>query len=406
MIASQPAAHPAAEAGRQRWNFLHLYGDAVWAGLGYGSVLTFPAVYAARLGAAEWQMSLLSAMPPLAILLLAIPASRWLERQPLIRTLARTFFWQRLMWFALVPLPALFPPAGQITAILLIHLAVALTSAIGHVAWGMMLGAVIPPEWRGRILGRRGAIIAGTAAATLLGCGRLLTKVAFPLNYQIVFGLGAASLLMTSYHIGRLRLADPAAAAGARPAPTLVRWDLVRGPFGRFLVAYFLFYAGQAFTTPLYPLLYVREMGLPDEWVSRATMLNYATVLAGSLLLSRLSTRYGHRAVLVGAAALFSVSPLLMASASHANVVFWSGALLAGLGLVLMWTTLTTRLLERVPDDDRPAYIALHAVTWQLGWLAGSALGPALSAGLGLRPALLVDSALLAVTAWLIWRWA
>jgi Na+/melibiose symporter-like transporter len=414
MRASPVARTPTAETadGLRGRNFLHLYGDAFWAGIGYGSVLTFASVYAARLGAVEWQLGLLSAMPPLTILLLAAPAARWLEGRPLIRTLAGTFFVQRLMYLALIPLPWLFASPGQIGAILLIHFAVALTSAVGHVAWGTMLGAVIPPEWRGRILGRRGAIIALNAALTLLACGRLLTDARFPLNYQIVFGVGALSMLMTSVHISRLRVAPGPLAAPAEAAPKnglrhpLWRLDLARGPFGRLLGAYFLFYAFQAFTIPLYPLLYVREMRLADQWVSTATMLNYATVLVTSLLLGQLSARAGRRAVLVSAAALFSLSPLLMAGAQSADGLFWMGALLNGLGTTLAWTILVDGLLERIPADDRPGHIALHAITWQLAWLAGSAQGPALSAGLGLRPALACASAGLVLAAGLLWRWA
>lgn len=50
---------------------------------------------------------------------------------------------------------------------------------------------------------------------------------------------------------------------------------------------------------------------------------------------------------------------------------------------------LVNRLMERVPDDDRPAHMAIHNLALNLGILLGSLLGPSLAAGFDLRGAML-----------------
>jgi predicted MFS family arabinose efflux permease len=50
--------------------------------------------------------------------------------------------------------------------------------------------------------------------------------------------------------------------------------------------------------------------------------------------------------------------------------------------------------MERVPEDDRPAHMALHNLALNLGILSGSALGPLLGNWIGLRETLLLAAGL------------
>ncbi len=62
------------------------------------------------------------------------------------------------------------------------------TLAIGFNA---MFAEVVPEEWRAEVVGKRNAILAVSMTVSTLLSGKLLDLFAFPLNYQIVFGLGA-----------------------------------------------------------------------------------------------------------------------------------------------------------------------------------------------------------------------
>ena len=62
--------------------------------------------------------------------------------------------------------------------------------------------------------------------------------------------------------------------------------------------------------------------------------------------------------------------------------------------------------MERTPEDDRPAYMALHNLSLNLGILLGSMAGPLLAARLGLRDAMLVSAGLRFFAGLLFVLWA
>ncbi|HRQ14378.1 MAG TPA: hypothetical protein PK205_13820, partial [Promineifilum sp.] len=68
-----------------RKNFNHFILDIAWFGVLNGSAIAFIAVYATRLGASTFQISLLNASPAVVNLMFALPAGRWLQNQPISR---------------------------------------------------------------------------------------------------------------------------------------------------------------------------------------------------------------------------------------------------------------------------------------------------------------------------------
>ena len=86
-------------------NFWHLYWDVAWFGLLFGSTISFLAVFAARLGAAGWQLALLTAGPAMVSVMFTLPAGSWLEKRDLGRAVTKTAVWHRMVYLVLVPLP-------------------------------------------------------------------------------------------------------------------------------------------------------------------------------------------------------------------------------------------------------------------------------------------------------------
>jgi len=88
-----------------RSNFIHFYLDIGWFGILSGSAINFINIYVTRLGATGYQIGLLGAVSALVSLLIAIPASRWLEK----RNTGRAVFWSsvfyRIGFLLWIPLP-------------------------------------------------------------------------------------------------------------------------------------------------------------------------------------------------------------------------------------------------------------------------------------------------------------
>jgi len=405
----------------QRTNFKHLYADVAWYGLLAGSTIAFVAVFAARLGANSFQISLLAAGPALINLVFSIPAGHWLEN----RSLTRASFWaaglHRVGYVLLIPLPWLLTNRLQIWAIVLITLLMSIPGTLLAIAFNAMFADAVPPDKRGELVSNRTALTSMIMTIATLVSGQILVweRIAFPLNYQIVFLLGALGAMMSTYHLSRIRLSDdgeplranrllrdwarpgllrftdsfrtPAGLrfltrSGGKP---LLRLDLLRSFYGPFLFAYLVFYIFQYIPIPLFPLFSVYDLGLSDSAISLGSSLFYVLVFLTSIRLGNVLARFGNKNLLVIGAVLYSTYPLFLGLANDIRL-FLVGSIVGGVAWAVVNTSMLNRLMEVVPEDDRPAYMALHNLAMNLGILIGSFIGPIMGGMFGLRLTLLI----------------
>jgi len=393
-----------------RFNFRQLYADIFWYGLLAGSTVLFLPIFATRLGATSFQIGLLTAGPAVLNLLVSLPMGHWLEDRPIIRATFQAAIWARIGYVALVVLPWLWPATRLVDVLLVLTIAMSLPGSLVAISFNSMFATVVPPEWRGHVVGRRTALIAISQTATSLVCGRLLDWIDSPLSYQIVFGIGVVGAVTSAYYLGRIKASHADTPARSEPqaavrtpdslsdsrsskGKSLLRPDLLLGSFGPFMLAYLFFYVAQFMPIPLFPLAAVRELHLTDGQISLGSVLFYALMLPAAMRLDRATRRQGHRRVLIVSAALYMVYPLLVGLAGDVTM-YWAASLLGGGVTGYLLGALTNRLMEQVPADDRPAHMALHNIVLNLGVLGGSMLGPALGDWLGLRSALLIGAGL------------
>jgi MFS family permease len=178
-----------------------------------------------------------------------------------------------------------------------------------------------------------------------------------------------------------------------RAGKPLLRLDLLRSSFGPFMAAYLLFYTFQYLPLPLFPLTIVRSLKLSDGIISLGNGIFYLSMFLVSLRLGRVSGRFSNRRILVVSAFLYGLYPLLIGLAKGPGL-YLLASLEGGSVWALISAALINRLMERVPEDERPAHMALHNLTLNLGILAGSLAAPFLSLQIGLQPALLIGAGL------------
>jgi MFS family permease len=382
-----------------RSNVRHLNLDVLGYGVLAGSTLAFLAVYAAHLGASGFQVGLLTAAPAFVNLAFSMPAARWLQRREVFRATYSSSVWHRIAYFFLLPLPWILAPAHQVWALVALVAVMSVPGTLLAIAFNAMFAEAVPAGWRGQVAGRRNAVVAASLTATSVACVALLEALTFPGNYTLVFALGTIGAMLSSYHLGRLRppprpdVSAAEATAGDKARTRLLRPDLLRGPFGPFIGAYLLFYAIQYIAIPIFPLFWIQELRLSDGAISLGNALFYTGMVVGSLRLGRWSAQHGHRRLLVVGALIYGAYPLLN-GLTRGVAVFWVASGLGGAIWGVLNAALLNRLLERVPEDDRPAHMALHNIALNLGILVGSLFGPMLAGWAGLRPALLVAAGL------------
>jgi MFS family permease len=417
----------------QRRNYHYLYADIGWFGVLAGSTTAFLGIYLARIGANSLQVGLLSAGPAIINLFFSLPAGHWLENQPLIRQTFQSSVWQRLAYALLIPLPWLFAYTGQIWATVLLTLLMSIPGTVLAIAFNALFADLVPPEARAGVVGRRNAIFAIVVTLTTLAAGQILVRVNFPYNYQIIFLLGAVGALMSSYQLARLRKVGQTPPRVLRPlgdlawpgtprfidslrhppmlrlltrshGQSLLRLDLLRGSFGVFMLAYFLFYTFQYVPLPLFPLFYVNELKLSDAIISLGSAVFYIMMTLVSLRIHVLSDRIGNRWMLILGSLTFCIYPLILFFA-HGADLFWLASLVGGVVWAILNTGLVNRLMERVPEHDRPAHMAIHNLALNLGILLGSLMGPLFTGWLGLREMMLVGAGVRFLGGVLLWIW-
>ena len=419
----------------QSANFIHLYWDVAWFGVAFGSTLSFLAVFAARLGAAGWQIGLLSAGPALVNALVTLPAGRWLEARPLGRAVVQTAAWQRLGFFLMIPLPLLLPDSLKVWAVLMLSLLMAIPGTALAIGFNALLATAVPPEARGRVVGRRNSLLAGAIMVAFVLSGWTLDLLPFEWGYATVFALGALGGGLSTYHLSRIQVppipqfqirplqdrAQPGRGTGLsgdapqrmsigmrlwlrwRPAP----WGLMSSISPQFwwvMLAFFLFHFSQLLPTALFPLFWVREVRLSDGEIGWVNAVFYLTMLLVSPLLEPLTRRLGnHRLVVVGSILLASY-PLITALSSGLALLLVA-SVAGGTIWAILSGALVNRLLEVTPEDKRPSHLALYNLALNVAMLSSTMLGPLLADVVGLREALFIITVLRVGSGLAMARW-
>ena len=399
-----------------RHNFIHLLLDIGWYGVLNATTMTFLTIYATRIHARADQIGLISAIPALMTMLFALPAGVYLKKRSLTKSAIRLGIVHRSFYFLLVLLPFIANQQNQVSMILLITVIMFIPYSAFSMAFNALFGATVPIEWRGYYAGARNALFAIVTIIVSLLSGFLLEKLTFPLGYQIVFGMGFIGAMMSQYHIAQLRVSPE----DANPkfevwlAETKIkltnriknnfRFDVLRGPFLRILLVLTLFHFTQYLALPLFPLFYVNELKLSDQIISIGTAIFYVTMFIGSMQHSRIVARFGNRWAVGAGMILLAAYPAILSLATNAGF-YLAANIVSGFAWSLSGTAMFNYLLENIPAESRPAYLAWFSLLANFGVLSGSMLGPVIGNWIGIVPALVLFAIFRAAAGTAILRW-
>jgi MFS family permease len=405
---------------KYRNNFLHLFLDIAWFGILSGSAINFLNVYVTRLGATPFQIGLLSATTAVINLLFAIPAAHWLERHSIGKAVFWTSIFYRIGFFLWIPLPLLFDASTQTWALIGLALLMGIPLTALGVGFNVLFATAVPIQYRAYVAGTRNVLLSVTFMLTSFGCGILLDRVAYPLNYQIVFLIGALGGAMSSYHLNRVRpLTDdlssaPAAASHpnseSKPNQHSKSWfsafrvDIWKSPFKITLFLFLGFHLAQYLAVPLFPVYNVRNLQLTDANIGTGTALFYLAVLLASTQLNRIVRHSGHKKVTAWGVAGMSIYPIALAF----STLVWQYYVVSAVG-GLVWALVAgasaNYLLENIPENDRPSHLAWYTVVLNSAILIGSLTGPIISNTIGIVSALILAGVLRFIAGLAMMKW-
>ena len=359
----------------------------------------FLPVFLARLGASNFQVGLLSAMPAFTGLLLSVAVGGWLLSQRSVAPwYGRSRFLSILAYGLTGLVTLLLPPGYSVPAVLVIWALATLPAVMVNITFSVVMNAVAGPKLRYDLLGRRWSMMGLITAVCIALTGQVLQLLRFPFNYQIAFMCLSVGGLVSLFFAERLRLPRPA--AHSRPASSLrAQWaamgSLLRGEpaFVSIASKRFLYMAGVTLAAPIVPLYYVRVAHADDAAIGLITTVQTLTLLIGYRLWTRISQRRGSRPVLLLTTLALAAYPALAAATRQVALL----ALLAGLAGIFQAgfdLVFFDELMKRVPAGQAPLFVSFDQSAQNLAAMVAPLVGTLLADRLGLGGALLVSAGL------------
>ena len=360
---------------------------------------TYLPVFMVRLGASGSEVGLLSSIPALTAVLIAIPAGRWLQRRRNIISLysrVRGIGW---MGYGVVGLIGLLVPGpAAIPIMLAAWAAVSVASTAGVVAFSIVMDGAAGPNGRFDLLGRRWTIAGLSMAVSVALAGQVLGLLPFPGNFACV--LAAFSAAGIGSALVSRRLVIPDQAPGGRPSTgrraarlrALVGLIQSRPSFMRFELRSVAYTASLGLAMPLLPLFYVREAGAPDEWIGIIGSAQAMGAVTGYFIAWHFSRRRGGLAILFPSMLAGAAVPAILSAVGWlpavAALAFVAGITAAGTQLALF-----DQLVGRFPREHGMTFSSVDQTIQNMALVAAPTIGGFLATAIGVRQSLLVAAA-------------
>jgi len=380
-------------------NFRYVQIDAI--GVSISNVAApFLPVFLTRLGASNFQVGLLSSMPGVTGLALALLIGRFLQTR---RNIVPWYSLSRLLVIACYALTGLLtlclPQHYVIASTLAIWAFATLPSTALAVAFAVVMNAIAGPEGRYTMLARRWATFGLTGVIGTFLVTRVIDRIAFPLNYALMFlGLSLGGLL-SFYFSSRIHLPDQAQPAGTpgKPLREGLRsyLDLLRSApaFASFSTKRFVYLSALALSAPVMPLFLVHQVQASDAQIGSINMTFTLAMLVGYFLWPWLSKRHGGRYVLLATSLGMVFHPALAALLPRVGAILGvaavTGVFQSGLDLVFF-----DELMKTVPPAHSATFVALAQSMQYLSTIVAPLIGAALADVIGPAGALLVSAGL------------
>jgi MFS family permease len=376
-------------------NFINVQIDGMGVALA-GAAAQFLPVYLARMNATPLQISLLTTMPAITGMFLALILGRFLQRQ---RSVIPWFSGARLtviMCYALTGIISLIVPMPYVVpAVLVIWAFATLPQTIVNISFSVVMNAVAGPEGRYELMTHRWSILGATTAVTVMIIGQILDRIVFPLNYQIVFIALSVGGLISYYYSSHIRI-PPTELIPEEPVHNVLemvanytRQVTTEKPFMNFLTKRFVFLTGIAMTAPLFPLYYVRTIQASDSWISAINTSQTIVLIFGYFFWSRQSRRHGSQRVLVLTTLGLALHPIIVAMLTQswqiAIMAAFAGIFQAGLDLVFF-----DELMRTVPPEYSATFVAFAQSIQYFSSVVSPIIGSTIAGTFGISTGLII----------------
>jgi len=383
----------------QKRNFRYVQIDAIGVSIASISAPFLP-VFLTRLGATNFQVGLLSSMPGVTGLVLAILVGRFLQTR---RNVVPWYGLSRLLYLSCYGLTGiltlLVDDESAIIATLVIWAFATLPQIALNVAFSVVMNAVAGPEGRYTLLSRRWAIIGVTNVVGTFIVTRLIDLMGFPVNYAVMFMVLSLGGFFSFYFSRKIQLPDqvpPPFPTSRSPSQNFRNYlQLLReNPvFLSFASKRFVYFFALVLAQPIMPLFLVREVGATDSQIGVVNMTLTLVMLVGYFFWPWVSRKRSGRFVLLATTLGLTLYPALSATTPQVSLIILyagiAGLFQGGLDLVFF-----DELMKTVPADYSATFVALAQSMQYLSMILAPLLGTWLANYIGLGGALWLSAGL------------
>ncbi|MCL4520690.1 MAG: MFS transporter [Firmicutes bacterium] len=305
-----------------------------------------------RLGANNFELSLVIALPPLAVITSTLLGAHWIARvKSPHRTAALLYAIARIFPLGLLVVNLLSPSPWQPVLMVILIGAMNIPIAVANLTWQAIISALFRPQSRNRAVTLRTVATSALGIVTLLGAALIVGQSPGVSGYPWIFGAAFLAGMVEVWWFLRLRGDPPVQTAPPHLLQAARRVWALRD-FRRYTLASIPFYFGWQMAQPLFVRYQVSDAHATNAWIAIFSATNALCSTAMSPLWGRFGHRVGPRYALPLATSLLSLVPVVYALNLGLHGILLSnivgGAFGAGVNMFLL-----LRLMEVAPEHDR-----------------------------------------------------
>lgn len=312
------------------------------------------------LGATNYQVGLISSLPPLITLLMTLPAAillnRAFEQKRLVAfsVLAARFVFLLIAFISYVP--------GSFGSWMLLGLIAAMSvpNTMANMGWQSFIGNIIEETRRAQFFSDRNRLLTVVGLFVTLTIGIVMkdmtvNRIAYQILFMFTFVVGVVELYFLLKHD------EPARELNVEKKRAM-DWSIFKNnKYVLFLIVALVFNFGWQMAWGVFNIYNVRYAEATIFWISMFNVANMIAQIFSFSLWRKWSQKYGNMSVFVWVAFGMSTAPLLMVLSTNLYYLvamsFLSGLFVSGTVLILF-----NLLLENSPQEVRTYCITTYNV--------------------------------------------
>ena len=355
----------------------------------------FPIFAITILSASNYQVGLISSLPPLMALLMTIPAAIMLNRAAEHKKLVATsILLARVMFLPIVALVYLPSESMQAWVFLVIVALMSVPNTVANIGWQTLISGMISESRRGAFFSDRNRFLTMVGLVSTLIIGIVMKDAsdnvtAYQILFAIAFGFGLLEVYLLMKHDE-----TPAHVEGPVVKKKLMEWSIFKhSGYVSFLIAALFFNFAWQMAWGIFNIYHIRVAGATVFWISMFSVGNMLMQILTFPLWKKWAEQRSNVRVFVWAAIGMASTPFLTVLSTNFYYLTFvqtiSGFFLSGVVLLLF-----NLLLEQSPEASRTYCITTYNVLLAFMAFLAPQIGIWLLNAWGVEMAMYISSAL------------